>query len=110
MRLSDIKYNNIKMIVPPKIIVLSSDQKDRNGLTISKEFILFGYKHILIGAMYNQNQEHFITIIQTNLNDKYTYYKYDGMIQNGEYRKLTYQNLYSKIDENKLIVMTIYVL
>jgi hypothetical protein len=98
------------MIVPPKIIVLSSDQKNRNGSTISNEFILFGHKYILIGAMYNQNQEHFITIIKTNLNDKYTYYKYDGMIQNGEYRKLTYQNLYSKIDENKLIVMTIYVL
>jgi len=49
-------------------------------------------------------------MIQTKLNDKYIYYIYDGMKQKGEYNKLTYQKLYSKIDGNKLIVMTIYVL
>ena len=110
MKLTDIKYDNIKMIVPPKIIVLSSDQKDRNGCIISNEFILFGNKYILIGAIYNQNKAHFITIVHSKLNDKYINYQYDGMKQNGNYIKLNHEILYSKLDENKLIVMTIYVL
>jgi hypothetical protein len=108
-KLNHIKYSDFKMIVPPKIVVLSSDQKGRNGCIISNEFILFSHKYILIGAIYNKKQNHFITIIRTKLEDKYIYYKYDGMEQNGKYIKLNHQKLYSKINEN-LIVMTIYVL
>jgi len=98
------EVKNIKMSFAPHILVLLSDEINRNGREILQDFEIFGNKYVLCGGIYNDiKKSHFFTITPE--------YIYDGQKSNGIYQKAPHNkrfDLHSNIRNEFYIIMAIY--